>query len=699
MKNNPSKIFSIKKKILISTILLAVVGVGLIGIIAEISLVNSVEEQVQFTFPKVAIAAANNIKNLLNTHRVALENLARTRAIRSMEWPTQKEALIPFKTYMGYDRVAIIDLQGQARYLNEEIFSHAETNYFQFAKNGIYNYELLISPFSKRLTLVFACPILDNEDRVLGIIKAALNPDWLSKEISLLKFGKSGYVFVVDRQGTIIAHPEIFRVLEQQNPIELAKTKPEFIGFSQLVQKMINKEGDFLENDILGKMHVSVYFPIPESNWTIGVTMESDEIFSGAFTLRIILLVIIIVLATGGTLVGIFLARSVVSPITRTVAVLRNIATREGNLTQRVYVNSHDEIQELASYFNESLDKIAQLIRRVQTEVDKLNTVGEALSSNMIETATAVRQINANIQNINNQILNQATSVNETSSTMEQITASIDKLNQLVETQNQNVDAASAAIEEMIANIKQVSEVTQRNKDNMDKLNLDSSEGKQALTTMINDIRQIAQESEELLEISKIIRSISGQTNLLAMNAAIEAAHAGEYGMGFAVVASEVRKLAESSGEQAKTVGRVLKHIRGSIDKISRFANEVTEKFQLIEDRIKSVTDQENTIFYAMQEQNQGSMQILRGISQLKEFSATIKNATQEMQAGSHQIIKETANLQAVTEEINYGMKEIANGTQEMAIAMETVNKLSLDNQESIDAVQKELNKFKIDED
>jgi len=699
VKNNPSKIFSIKKKILISTILLAVVGVGLIGIIAEISLVKSVEEEEKFTFPMVAIAAANNIKNLLNNHRVALENLARTRAIRSMEWPTQKEALIPFKTYMGYDRVAIIDLQGQARYLNEEIFSHAESNYFQLAKIGIYNYELLISPFSKRLTLVFACPILDNEDRVLGVIKAELNPDWLSKEISLLKFGNSGYVFVVDRQGTIIAHPESFRVFEQQNPIELAKTKPEFIGFSQLVQKMINREGDFLENDILGKMHVSVYFPIPESNWTIGVTMESDEIFSVAFTFRIILLVIIIVLAIGGTLVGIFLARSVVSPITRTVAVLRNIATGEGNLTQRVYVNSHDEIQEMASYFNESLDKIAQLIRRVRTEVDKLNTVGEALSSNMIETATAVRQINANIQNINNQILNQATSVNETSSTMEQITASIDKLNQLVETQNQNVDAASAAIEEMIANIKQVSEVTQRNKDNMDKLNLDSSEGKQALTTMTNDIRQIAQESEELLEISKIIRSISGQTNLLAMNAAIEAAHAGEYGMGFAVVASEVRKLAESSGEQAKTVGRVLKHIRGSIDKISRFANEVTEKFQLIEDRIKSVTDQENTIFYAMQEQNQGSMQILRGISQLKEFSTTIKNATQEMQAGSHQIIKETANLQAVTEEINYGMKEIANGTQEMAIAMETVNKLSSDNQESIDAVQKELNKFKIDED
>jgi methyl-accepting chemotaxis protein len=174
---------------------------------------------------------------------------------------------------------------------------------------------------------------------------------------------------------------------------------------------------------------------------------------------------------------------------------------------------------------------------------------------------------------------------------MEQVTLNINKLNGHVEQQTESVSQSSSAIEEMLANIQSVTQTLVRNAENVDELIDAAKVGRTGLEEVSSDIQEIARESAGILEINSVMQNISSQTNLLSMNAAIEAAHAGEAGKGFAVVADEIRKLAENSGKQSKTISQVLKTIKGSIDKITASTNTVLEKFQAIDDRVRIVSE------------------------------------------------------------------------------------------------------------
>ena len=211
------------------------------------------------------------------------------------------------------------------------------------------------------------------------------------------------------------------------------------------------------------------------------------------------------------------------------------------------------------------------------------------------------------------------------------------------------------------------------------------------------DIQEIARESEGLLEINAVMENIASQTNLLSMNAAIEAAHAGEAGKGFAVVADEIRKLAESSSEQSKTISSVLKKIKSSIDKITSSTENVLAKFEAIDRDIKTVSDQEENIRNAKEEQGHGSKQILEAIGNLNEITMQVKSGSIEMLEGSKEVIQESKNLERVTQEITGGMNEMASGADQINAAVNQVNELTGRNRESIDLLVKEVSRFKVE--
>jgi methyl-accepting chemotaxis protein len=193
------------------------------------------------------------------------------------------------------------------------------------------------------------------------------------------------------------------------------------------------------------------------------------------------------------------------------------------------------------------------------------------------------------------------------------------------------------------------------------------------------------------------MENIASQTNLLSMNAAIEAAHAGEAGKGFAVVADEIRKLAESSSEQSKTISAVLKKIKTSIDKITASTDSVLNKFEAIDGGVKTVSEQEENIRNAMEEQGQGSQQILESIGQLNEVTQMVRNGSGEMLEGSRQIITEGKHLEMATEEITNGMNEMASGADQINVAVNEVNNLSGRNKENIDILVREVSRFKVE--
>jgi methyl-accepting chemotaxis protein len=395
--------------------------------------------------------------------------------------------------------------------------------------------------------------------------------------------------------------------------------------------------------------------------------------------------------------VAFFVAGSISKPIVNVALTLKDISEGEGDLTRTVNVHSRDEIGDLARYFNETLTKIKNLVVTIKGQSVSLFDIGNELASNMTETAAAINQIAANIQSIKGRMLNQSASVTETNATMEQITVNIDKLNEHVEHQSASVAQSSSAIEEMLANIQSVTRTLVKNSDNVKELIEASEAGRTGLQEVASDIQEIARESEGLLEINAVMENIASQTNLLSMNAAIEAAHAGEAGKGFAVVADEIRKLAENSGEQSKTISTVLKKIKDSIDTITKSTNNVLNKFEAIDGGVRIVSDQEENIRNAMEEQGVGSKQILEAIGQLNDATQLVKDSSAEMLEGSRQVIHESKNLELTTQEITNGMNEMATGADQINVAVTRINVISGENKGSIDVLVREVAKFQVD--
>ena len=236
-----------------------------------------------------------------------------------------------------------------------------------------------------------------------------------------------------------------------------------------------------------------------------------------------------------------------------------------------------------------------------------------------------------------------------------------------------------------------------QNSKNVTALMAASEEGKTSVINVSHDIRQIAKDSEGLLEINAVMEQIANQTNLLSMNAAIEAAHAGEVGRGFAVVAGEIRKLAESSGKQAKTTAAMLKKIKAAIDAISVSAGEVLNRFDMIDQCIKIVTNQEEHIRNAMAEQETGSKHILESISLLKDLTDQVKESSSRMAGQGRDILGKSSQLDQITTKIETGMREMAGGTDQIMQAVNKVNVISRNNKDSIEALAKEVAKFKVD--
>ncbi|MCL2230376.1 MAG: methyl-accepting chemotaxis protein [Treponema sp.] len=433
-----------------------------------------------------------------------------------------------------------------------------------------------------------------------------------------------------------------------------------------------------------------------DTPWNLLLGIPMNEIERPIQAMIVFVLIFAAVILGIVSIVTFFTANRVVKPIIDVTRTLKDISEGEGDLTRRIENNSNDEVGILSRYFNNTLEKIQNLVVSIKEEAHRLSDTAQDLSSNMNQTAAAVNQITSNIQSIKGRVINQSASVSQTHATMESVTVNIHKLNDHVEEQSLHVSQASSAIEQMVANIQSVTDTLIKNGKNVKVLREASEVGKTGLQDVASDIKEIARESEGLLEINSVMENIASQTNLLSMNAAIEAAHAGDAGRGFAVVSDEIRKLAESASEQSKTIGVVLKKIKESIDNITNATENVLNRFEAIDNGVKIVAEQEDIIRSAMEEQGEGSKQVLSGISQVNDITRDVKSGSHEMFEGAKEVIKESDNLEKVTQEITSGMKEMATGADQINDAVNHVKTISGLNRDGIDALMKEVSRFKV---
>ena len=248
----------------------------------------------------------------------------------------------------------------------------------------------------------------------------------------------------------------------------------------------------------------------------------------------------------------------------------------------------------------------------------------------------------------------------------------------------------------MVANIGSLSENVSKAAESFGELRRSANDGRESINAVQELVNKLSLQSDSLLEANSVIDNIANQTNLLAMNAAIEAAHAGEAGKGFSVVAEEIRKLAESSASQSKTIAAGLKATIAAINNIAQATTTADNAFGAVAAKIGSVTELVSAIDLAMSEQNAGNRQVLDALRGIEDGTTNIRNGAVEMTSGTETILKEISQLAGVSQQVQERSASIAKAAEAIDGALEEIVRSSGSNSEAIDVLADITGRFKL---
>lgn len=518
---------------------------------------------------------------------------------------------------------------------------------------------------------------------ISGVICTDIFLDELNSIIKGRRITSDGSTFLIDQEGVFLVHTDPALVLKEN-------------FFESEAGKLVQKN-TVLSNSIgvhITKNRYVISAPLTGTNWfliSIGTTDELEKNFKQTR-------LNIIITALAAVVVAILISLRFSTRLSGSFKQLGASFTliSSGDFTHISPAYRIREADMLSSNFNHLTDSLKILIGAIQEQAGALSSVGSELSAMMRESAVAIQEVSGNTLEMKSQVEIQQQSVAGTNAAIGSIISSVKSLNEIVEKQGVSISAASTAIEQMTANIASVTRTLLQNEENVKNLTDAAENGRAGLAEVSEVAAEVARESEDLLEINGVIQAIAAQTNLLSMNAAIEAAHAGESGKGFAVVAAEIRKLAESSSEQAKTISASLKKMKTSLEHINRSTGAVQGHFENIDGAVKIVAAQEGNIRSAMEQQDTGSRELLESAGRLKEITEQVKKRSTEMLSGSEKIGTEGKTLETLTTGMMSGMKEIASRMDLMNATISSVEDITRKNKDSISVLTREVERFKV---
>lgn len=462
--------------------------------------------------------------------------------------------------------------------------------------------------------------------------------------------GEEGYMIIADSQGNYLYNPSA----ETGTPLEESVAS----GLAQ------SEEGIFTY-EIDGEDKVMDFMTNNATGWKIGATMYEYEVTNAASGILTEMAVVIGISIVVGSLIVFFIVRSIIQPLRRLSSSAERIS--EGDLTETVAITSSDEIGQLGTSFNKMAESLRTVITKLNNSIDQMSSSSEQLLASSDQTAAATREVASATEQVASGAENQTVKIEQTNEEISQVFLGV-----------QTIAERSSLVSDLTSDASERAKEGEKHvKHNLEQMEFIH----QSVSSSNTVIQSLAERSKEIGNILEVISGISSQTNLLALNAAIEAARAGEQGKGFAVVADEVRKLAEQSSESAKQIGTLITSIQQDTEQSVQQMGAVSINAEQGLVVTKETSNQFQEILQSMeqiapkiQDVSSTAKQITDRISGVTASAEDISTIAQENAASSEEVAASTEEQLASMEEINSAAQSLNRMSAELKDLVNSFN-------------------------
>ena len=656
-----------------------------------------VEKQVISTIQSDSELLAEVYKNWIDKQILELTAISR---YVELDYSVEMEKILAASSKrLGFNSMSPVDINGilhlpggatvdlsQRDYLQKLFKTEAST-----ISNPVYS---AVKGEEDLLTVLMAVPIM-KEGRLTGALIGQKQAEFLSEYLKSVDNGEGSSNFIISDNPIPIAHTDQDVVKNAVDAVEMSKTDPDYEDLAEIIKIMISGERGISSYTFNNLEKIIAYTPIGDLGWNVAISIPKKNVMAPMLKLRGIIFILILIGIGFSVILAMIIGRALAEPIKVIAESIEGIASGEADLTKRIiFKNRTDEIGILVNGFNQFIENLQQIIRVLKDSQTTLNTIGQEMASSSQESASAITEISANINGVRKLSQKQKSSTDVASTAVSDITVGIDELQILLENQENSSNHASVAIEEMISNIDMVTKSIVSMSGKFSVLIESAATGKTRQEAVEESIMEITSQSALLLNANTVIAGIASQTNLLAMNAAIEAAHAGTAGKGFSVVADEIRKLSETSRVQSQSIGAQLVKMEETILSVADASKESGAAYNSIIEEIEQTDRLVKEVESAMSEQKQGSRQVLEAISDMKDAGENVKEQSVKMVNGTELVSDSMKSLSEISSLIQNSMDEMGTGASQINESAQLVSHLADDTTTNISEMEKVIGKF-----